>query len=166
MGTIGTNIKTARKNAGLSQVQLAQKAGITKAAISRYESGLRKPRAEHLKAMAEALGISTDELLGIPPLPSKAIPLFDNDPTLVEMPSLHQEYIAFNDYIKALGYRAVIELSPKNLDCIWTLYDDRKGTKHILSAQSLNKLMHSINSFAKYQIASMLENSEESSDAN
>lgn len=62
MSTIGLNIKAAREKAGLNQSQLAEKARITKAAISRYESGLREPRVEHLKAIATALNIPISDL--------------------------------------------------------------------------------------------------------
>lgn len=160
MSTIGDNIRTARKKAGLSQLQLAQKAGISKAAISRYESGLREPRMEHLKSISEVFGVTTDELMGITPLPRKAIPLFDNDPTLFEMPGTYQEYTAFNSYLDGLGYHAVIEPSSDNPNCLWTIYDRRNDKKYTVSADTLDKLMHSINSFAKFQIVTALSNAE------
>ena len=157
MSTIGDNIRAARKRAGLSQLQLAQNAGITKAAISRYESGLREPRLEHLKSISEVFGVTTDELMGIPPLPHKAIPMFDNDPTLVEMPGIYQEYTAFNSYLDGLGYHAVIELSPDNPSCLWTLYDSRNGVKYMVPAETMNRLMETVNAFTKFQITSILD---------
>ena len=73
MSAFGNRIKAAREKVGLNQSQLAQLAGITKAAVSRYESGLREPRVEHLKAIANALNIPindlTDEILINIPLP-------------------------------------------------------------------------------------------------
>ena len=157
MSAIGSNIKTARKQAGLTQAQLAQMAGITKAAISRYESDLRVPRAEHLKAIAEVLGTTADALLGILPLKPRKMPLFDNDPdSLVTMDTGWQESEAFREYLKDMGYRTVIELSPDNPYCDWSLYDDRNDKKYLVSAASLQKLMESINSFAKFQIASLI----------
>lgn len=157
MSVIGSNIKAARKHAGLTQAQLAQKAGMTKAAISRYESDLRIPGAEHLKAIATALETTSDALLGILPLKPKEMPLFDNDPdSMLSMDTIWQEYEAFCEYLKEMGYRTVIELRPDNPNCDWSLYDDRSGKKYYVSAERLQMLMECINSFAKFQIASLI----------
>lgn len=73
LGTIGKNIKIARTRLGLNQSQLAQMAGITKAAISRYEAGLREPRIEHLRAIANALDVSVGFLEGYEDINSKKV---------------------------------------------------------------------------------------------
>lgn len=49
---------------GMTQKQLAEKSGITEAAISRYLSGERTPRSVFLAKIAKALGVSSDYLLG------------------------------------------------------------------------------------------------------
>ena len=48
----------------LTQKELSQKSGITEAAISRYIKGDRVPRGVNLAKIADALGTSTDYLLG------------------------------------------------------------------------------------------------------
>ena len=48
----------------LTQKELAQRSGITEAAISRYVKGDRVPRGVNLAKIADALGTSTDYLLG------------------------------------------------------------------------------------------------------
>lgn len=55
MNTVGERIKEARQEKGLSQEELARIIGSTKSAISRYESGKRKPNLEQLKDIARAL---------------------------------------------------------------------------------------------------------------
>jgi transcriptional regulator with XRE-family HTH domain len=56
-------ITEARKNKGLTQEELADKASVTVRTIQRIESGETVPRNFTLKAIAEALDIPFDELL-------------------------------------------------------------------------------------------------------
>lgn len=49
---------------GISQKDLAIKAGVTESAMSYYVKGERIPRGEVLSRIAKALGTSTDYLLG------------------------------------------------------------------------------------------------------
>lgn len=48
----------ARQTAGLSQSELARRAGTTQAQISLVENGGRTPRLETLRRIAEALGLT------------------------------------------------------------------------------------------------------------
>lgn len=54
-------LKAARKAAGLTQVELAEKVGCKQKDISRWENG-RPMTAETLKKLAKALGCSMDDL--------------------------------------------------------------------------------------------------------
>lgn len=62
MNQIGEVIETARRAQGLTQSQLASAAGVTQAALSRYENGLREPEADALQRVADALGVTTSFL--------------------------------------------------------------------------------------------------------
>ncbi|TVS16346.1 MAG: XRE family transcriptional regulator [Gammaproteobacteria bacterium] len=55
-GLIAEEVSRARRKARLSQRELAMRAGLTQAAVSRLESGDRLPRLETLLALAEASG--------------------------------------------------------------------------------------------------------------
>jgi transcriptional regulator with XRE-family HTH domain len=57
-------LREARDLRGLSQAQLAAKASLPAASVSHFESGPRKPSFDNLKALASALNVSTDYLLG------------------------------------------------------------------------------------------------------
>lgn len=57
-------LKEARTLRGLSQADLAAKAGLPPASVSHFESGPRKPSFDNLKALASALDVTTDFLLG------------------------------------------------------------------------------------------------------
>ncbi len=68
----GQRLMTIRKAHDMSQVQLAKAARTTQWAISYYETGLGFPPAPLVARLAHALKISSDELLGITPLPRQA----------------------------------------------------------------------------------------------
>jgi transcriptional regulator with XRE-family HTH domain len=53
---LGLNIAKLRRKAGLTQVELAERAGTTQAVISRIESGRGNPRFELLERIATATG--------------------------------------------------------------------------------------------------------------
>lgn len=56
-------IKDFRLKSGYTQQELADKVGITKAAISKYEKGQRQPRLEMLKKIAEVFGVNWTDLV-------------------------------------------------------------------------------------------------------
>ena len=60
---MGEKLKLARKAAGMSQADLAEKVGCRHKDISRWESGLHEPGALTLKKMAQVLGCSMDDLV-------------------------------------------------------------------------------------------------------
>src|ERR1019366_7247037 len=52
----GALLRRARKGAGLSQQELAVRAGVTQSVISAYESGYRQPAVPTLAALVDAAG--------------------------------------------------------------------------------------------------------------
>ncbi len=52
----GSLLRQARKRAGLSQAELAARAGMTQSVISAYESGHREPSVPALAALVDAAG--------------------------------------------------------------------------------------------------------------
>ena len=57
-------LRAARLERGLTQGDLAGKAGMPPASISHFESGTRKPSFANLRRLAQVLNASTDYLLG------------------------------------------------------------------------------------------------------
>jgi transcriptional regulator with XRE-family HTH domain len=57
---IGQRIAALRKLAGLSQVQLAERAGIQRPHLTRIEAGKYSVQLDVLQAIAEALGMTVD----------------------------------------------------------------------------------------------------------
>ena len=60
---IGRNIEAKLKEAGITQRELAERAGITEVTISRYINGGRIPKAPALLAIARALNSDIESLL-------------------------------------------------------------------------------------------------------
>lgn len=56
-------IATLRTRAGLSQDQLAVIAGVDRRTIQRYEAASRDPRFPDLLLLADALGVSVEDLV-------------------------------------------------------------------------------------------------------
>lgn len=57
---IGAKIKTLRKGRKLTQQELADKMGITRATVSNYEVGRRSPHISELKRFADFFGVGID----------------------------------------------------------------------------------------------------------
>jgi len=63
--TIGERIARIRKEKGYTQIELSKKIGITQVLISSYERNRLRPPHEIITGLAQTLGITTDELLGL-----------------------------------------------------------------------------------------------------
>ena len=61
---IGNEIRNARKHAGLTQAQLADKCGLATITIQQYEHGKREPSLEQIAKLAIALDTDVGKLLG------------------------------------------------------------------------------------------------------
>ena len=59
----GPRIAALRREAGLSQAELARCLGISPSAMGMYEQGRREPSMETVVAMARVFGVTTDYLL-------------------------------------------------------------------------------------------------------
>ena len=58
------NLKTLRKQKGVSQEELGENIGVKKSVISLYESGKRKPSFEVLEAIADYFNVDMNVLMG------------------------------------------------------------------------------------------------------
>lgn len=58
-------IKLLRVARGMSQEELAKMIGVTQGAVSQWEKGLTHPGFKVIPKLANALGVTSDELFGI-----------------------------------------------------------------------------------------------------
>lgn len=116
--TFGEKIKEARKEAGLSQQQFAEKMSVSRSAIAKWETDKGMPDVNNLKTMAQLLNVSVDYLL-------------DDD----EMISLNQMKEAIDlDQYEIIGRcrdkkDAVCYEKNKNATAIYALFKQKKLSK-------------------------------------
>lgn len=111
---IGNRIKKYRKSKGITQKEVALRAGIPYSTYSNYENNNREPNQEQLRKIASALGTSEVELLGL----SKEEflkPLEDEVVFLNYLLSLGYEYVD-TFYDNEEGYDRCIYIPSENID--------------------------------------------------
>ena len=62
-------LRTLRKQAKMTQPELAEKLGVSRSAISMYESGSREPNFAMLEAIADLFNVDMNTLTGSAPVP-------------------------------------------------------------------------------------------------
>jgi transcriptional regulator with XRE-family HTH domain len=60
----GERLRKVRDDKGLSQNDLAERAGIQASAVSHFELGRRLPSFDNIRRLADALNVTSDFLLG------------------------------------------------------------------------------------------------------
>ena len=63
--TLGTMIASLRKDNGMTQLELAEKMGVTDKAVSKWERDLSCPDVNTIPKLAEIFNISVDELMQV-----------------------------------------------------------------------------------------------------
>ena len=77
--TLGERLKNLRQDAGLTQEELAQKVGLKKQNISRYENSHCEPNIRTAKKIADALGVTIEEMAVGVSIPSAPTPDLTKD---------------------------------------------------------------------------------------
>lgn len=80
--TLGARIRTAREAAKLTQQQLADRVGVSRAAVGLWESGTHAPHRSKAVLLAQILSISVSE---IDPLAASSLTEIDNTVTQVKV---------------------------------------------------------------------------------
>ena len=62
--TFAQKLKEMRTRAGMSQEKLAERVGVSRQAITKWETDKGAPEMENLLALSDLFGVSVDELLG------------------------------------------------------------------------------------------------------
>ncbi|WP_071927056.1 helix-turn-helix domain-containing protein [Nocardia mangyaensis] len=82
---IGNFLRSKREGTGLSQAEVARRAGVAKSTVSRLEAAQIKPHTDSLQAIGEVLGVSlTDIFAAIGRIPASELPSI--------RPYLHAKY--------------------------------------------------------------------------
>ena len=60
---LGSLIRALRREAGLTQRELAEALGVSRQAVSKWETGTADPSTSNLLALAKLFGVPAEELL-------------------------------------------------------------------------------------------------------
>ena len=96
-------LKQLRNKAGMNQEQLAKRLGLSKSAISMYESGSREPSLEILEAIADIFNVDMNTLTG-----AKKLSEFVNGSD--ELSSAEKQHIKKYRTLDEYGKKAVDDL--------------------------------------------------------
>lgn len=61
---LGDNIQKFRRRLNMSQEELAEKCGVSRQAVTKWETSESTPSLDNIILLADLFGITTDELLG------------------------------------------------------------------------------------------------------
>ena len=173
MKDIGERIKEERIKAGMTQKQLAEAAGVAMVTVSQYERGLREPRPTQLQAIAKALNLTIDMLMGLAPLLPRKHVQFAGTPLekIIINNGENIEFTAFETFLSEIGYDTILDTnsfrSAEKGDTIpWIVWDKRSNKFYAVTAGNLEQLQGNIVAYTKYQIYELIHDATEISSEN
>ena len=102
---LGDRIRNQRAAIHMTQQEMADRLGVTGAAVSAYEKGARSPSLDILMRISKVLGVTTDELLA----GKKQVVMLDVTNLT------HEQRVMIHDMIKALEeYNAMKSIISEN----------------------------------------------------
>ena len=99
------NLKTIRKNKGITQEELATKLNVVRQTISKWEKGLSVPDSDLLIRLAEILEVNVSQLLG-----SKVEEKQDQNELAQQLSRLNEQLAIKNNRTKRIGKIVTITL--------------------------------------------------------
>ena len=96
--SFGAKVRAIRKKKGITQIEFANRVGVTQRVVSYYENDSKNPSIELVEKIAKALEVSVKSLLNFnEEIPEQASPIRDVQKRLSLIPKLsreEQKYIA------------------------------------------------------------------------
>ena len=102
---LNENIRTLRKNIGLSQEELAAKLNVVRPTISKWEKGLSVPDAELLAKLAEELEVPVSRLLSC-----NEVEEVQKDDISEQLMKINEQLVIRNNRTKRIVKAVVISL--------------------------------------------------------
>ena len=116
--SLASNIRFYRKRAGLTQIEMAERMGISIATLRRWEAGETSPNGTKISEIAEFLGITPEDIVSrednaaqdknnFPQSKQKienniGMLVFEGEGTRIELPPSEKGYELFNKLISNL----------------------------------------------------------------
>lgn len=120
---IHERIKELRLKAGLSQAELASKLGVSRQAVTKWESGKGMPDIEHIRNLAALFGVSVDFLLAADAHTAPEAPVIKEAVDLRSLQPLRQPGKPFG----SRQHAAIVKVFPHAHE-IWALTRTKKNT--------------------------------------
>lgn len=104
--TLGERIYNLRTGQGMTQEQLAEKMGVSRQSVSKWETDSAVPDIEKLKLLTEILGVSIAELVGMEEKSEKRTEAVENNEKKeLERLKRHKKSFDSNHYNTYCGVR-------------------------------------------------------------
>ena len=131
--TVSANLRQLRKKAGLTQIELAEKVGVSIATLRRWEAGETSPTGTKITEIADLLGVLPDEIVREDNSPvisrsdikhsnsanSVCMLVYEGEGTRIELPPTEKGYELFNRLIDTMiskrNLQAQNQSSPEDL---------------------------------------------------
>lgn len=134
---LGEKIYNCRKKAGLSQEALAEKLGVSRQSVSKWENGDAAPELEKLLLLAQTFGVTTDYLLNPDAAETPKTPASEPQPKKETdwVDSLHGH---LGRLIRRYGWLAGVRIALSGLGTLFIGGLARYVTQSMLSGFSMN----------------------------
>lgn len=129
----GERIKRARRNAKLTQGELAAKIGKSLRMVQKYESGEVVPPVEVFKAIAETVDVEFEFLIAT---------------------ESHSSALVFFDWLESLGYKIAVYEEEDWRSVV--LKDRNSGDSFVISDHALDEMRRAITSYTRFQIQEII----------
>ncbi len=115
--SLATNLRFHRKKSGLTQIELAEKLGVSIATLRRWESGETTPTGSRIIELANLLHISPDDIISGEDSPgaagratvllpahekSNGMLVYEGEGTRIELPPTEKGYELFQNLVQNL----------------------------------------------------------------
>ena len=124
--SLASNIRIHRKRAGLTQIELAEKLGVSIATLRRWEAGETAPTGTRIMEISSLLGITPEDIISHQEEAepgrisamyqqhgnNEGMLVFEGEGTRIELPPTEKGYELFNKLIDNLIKRKNINPAP------------------------------------------------------
>lgn len=135
------NLRSVRKNANLTQAQLAERLDINRATVSKYETGEIVPSVDQILKICSVLNVSFEELFGEEP---------------GARPSEIYQSLKLDDYVKSLGY-TFYDSYPDVDSCTSICVDENEKRLYLIPSDEILSCEKSLHDYAKFQITELIK---------
>ncbi len=130
---ISKNLKRLRRDAGLTQEELAQRIGVTGQAVSKWERDECYPDITLLPRLANCFDVTVDELLGMSEIKGKMWDIFARANTLQQEGKYHEAAAVYDEALKTFpadqglsaGRAEALAMAGEEIDNAIAIYERR-----------------------------------------